>query len=223
MAQLCHSRISGLRGRPQRPQPGPRRAKLPLEPGLEPLLELQVLLVASNVTGLHRIFPLRANGSNDGPDEADAAIAAIQSVTNSAGLDPRIVFAMVMQESSGKVRPIIGDNGLSFGLMQVQNSAIPLCNDYAKNECPADVITTQIEFGVFGHEGTGSPVAPGIAYWLGAEGGDIGRALRGYNTGNVPDPNDLTNAGAATKSYVSDVANRLTGALVGAQHQATCT
>ncbi|KAL8798886.1 MAG: hypothetical protein Q9182_006316 [Xanthomendoza sp. 2 TL-2023] len=211
MAQLCHSRISGLRA-----AGSIQCYRLASDfPSPSQWVSLQSLIDTSR--------PDMVGSSNDGPDEADAAIAAIQSVSNSAGLDPRIVFAMVMQESSGKVRPIIGDNGLSFGLMQVQNPAIPLCNDYAKNECPADVITTQIEFGVFGHEGTGSPVAPGIAYWVGAEGGDIGRALRGYNTGSVPDPNDLTNAGAATKSYVSDIANRLTGALVGAQHQATCT
>ncbi|KAL8997311.1 MAG: hypothetical protein Q9169_003403 [Polycauliona sp. 2 TL-2023] len=167
--------------------------------------------------------PDMVGSSNDGPDEADAAIAAVQSVANSAGIDPRIAFAMMMQESSGKVRPIIGDYGLSYGLFQVQNPAVPLCNDYPKNECPDDVITTQVEFGIFGHKGTSAPVAPGIAYWLGAQDGNVGRALRGYNTGNVPDPSDLTNSGGATASYVSDVANRLTGALVGADHQATCS
>ncbi|KAL8864441.1 MAG: hypothetical protein Q9174_007353, partial [Haloplaca sp. 1 TL-2023] len=132
--------------------------------------------------------------SNDGPDEADAAIAAIESVAQTAGIDPRIPFALMMQESSGKVRPIIGDYGLSFGLFQVQNADIPLCDDYAKNECPESVIRTQVEYGIYGHEGTGSaPVAPGIAHWLGAEDGDVGRALRGYNTGSVDDPSDLTN------------------------------
>lgn len=149
--------------------------------------------------------------------------ASFPSSLADARLPRRIGFAMMMQESSGKVRPIIGDYGKSYGLFQAQIPGIPLCNDYAKNECPEDVITTQVEFGIFGHAGTGSPVAPGIAYWMGAQGGNVGRALRGYNTGRVPDPNDLTQAGAATKSYVSDVANRLTGALLGAKHQATCS
>ncbi|KAL8907512.1 MAG: hypothetical protein Q9171_005827 [Xanthocarpia ochracea] len=161
--------------------------------------------------------------SNSGPDEADAAIAAVQAVSQSAGLDPRIVFAVMMQESSGKVRPIVGDYGKSYGLLQAQIPGIPLCDDYSKNECPEDVITSQIKFGVFGHDGNGSPVAPGLAYWMEAQAGDVSRSLRGYNTGSVPDPNDLTKAGAATVSYVSDVANRLTGALVGAKHQATCS
>ncbi|KAL8670173.1 MAG: hypothetical protein Q9168_005270 [Polycauliona sp. 1 TL-2023] len=165
--------------------------------------------------------PDMVGSSNDGPDEADAVIAAVPSVAESAGLDPRIAFAMMMQESSGKVRPIVGDNGKSYGLFQAQIPGIPLCNDYAKNECPDDVIRTQAEFGIFGHKGTGAPVAPSIAYWIGAEDGNVGRALRGYNTGSVPDPNDLTQSGGATASYVSDVANRLTGALKGAKHQAT--
>ncbi|KAL8754342.1 MAG: hypothetical protein Q9199_004413 [Rusavskia elegans] len=197
-------------------------------------VSLQALIATSR--------PDMIGSSNDGPDEADAAIAAVQSVSESAGFDPydppnvhflprwltrriprRIGFVMMMQESSGKVRPIVGDNGKSYGLFQAQIPGIPLCNNYAKNECPEEVITTQVEFGIFGHAGTGSPVAPGIAYWMEAQAGNVGRALRGYNTGGVPDPNDLTQSGGATASYVSDVANRLTGALVGAKHQATCS
>ncbi|KAL8843803.1 MAG: hypothetical protein Q9176_001765 [Flavoplaca citrina] len=168
--------------------------------------------------------PDMIGSSKDGPDEADAVIAGVLSVADAAGLDPRIAFAMMMQESSGKVRPIIGDSGKSYGLFQAQVSGIPLCNHFAKNECPEDTITTQIEFGIFGHAGTASPpVAPGIAYWMEAEDGNVGRALRGYNTGRIPDRNDLTHAGRATLSYVSDVANRLTGALLGAKHKATCS
>ncbi|KAL8735319.1 MAG: hypothetical protein Q9166_000864 [cf. Caloplaca sp. 2 TL-2023] len=167
--------------------------------------------------------PDMIGSSNDGPDEADAAIAAVQSVSESAGLDARIAFAIMMQESAGKVRPIVGDHGKSFGLFQAQIPGIPLCDNYTKNECPTDVITSQVEFGIFGHDGTGSPVAPGFAYWMGAQGGNVGRSLRGYNTGSVPNPNDLTQAGVATPSYVSDVANRLTGALLGAKHQTTCS
>ncbi|KAI4251178.1 MAG: hypothetical protein LQ352_005015 [Teloschistes flavicans] len=169
--------------------------------------------------------PDMVGSSNDGPDEADDVIAAVQSVAQSADIDPRIPFALMMQESSGKVRPIIGDYGKSFGLFQVQIPNAALCTGYAKNECPSSVIQNMVEDGIYGHNGTGSPpVAPGIAYWLGAEGGNVGRALRGYNTGKVDDPNDLTNIpSGGTKSYVSDVANRLVGGLLGAQHQYTCT
>ncbi|KAL8702132.1 MAG: hypothetical protein Q9201_004566 [Fulgogasparrea decipioides] len=151
--------------------------------------------------------------SNDGPNEVDAIVSAVQSVAGSAGIDP-----------SGKVHPIIGDYGLSFGLFQVQIPNAALCTGYAKNECPSSVITNMVENGIYGHNGTSSPPErPGIAYWMSQEGGNVGRALRGYNTGHIDDPNDLTDINVGTKSYVSDVANRLVGGLLGATYQATCS
>lgn len=128
----------------------------------------------------------------------------------------------MLQESSGKVRPIVGDYGKSFGMFQVQIAGAALCTSYAKNTCPLSVITNMAEDGIYGHNGTGTPPqAPGIAYWLSTENGDVALAMRGYNTGSVPDRNDLTEA-TGTKSYVSDIANRLVGGLLGAQHQNTC-
>lgn len=128
----------------------------------------------------------------------------------------------MLQESSGKVRPIVGDYGKSYGLFQVQLPGVPLCTDYPVDQCPMSVITAQVENGIYGHSGTSTPPqAPGLAYWLGAQGGDVGRAVRGYNTGSVPDPNDLTQA-SGTRSYASDIANRLVGGLLGAQHMYTC-
>ncbi|KAI4188125.1 MAG: hypothetical protein LQ348_003977 [Seirophora lacunosa] len=166
--------------------------------------------------------PRMVTSSNDGPNEADNAIAAVKSVAGQAGIDPRIAFAVMMQESSGKVRPVIGDAGKSYGLFQVQRPGIPLCNTYAKNQCPKSVITSQVENGIYGHNGTSTPPqAPGLAYWMRAQGGYVGRAVRGYNTGSVPNPNDLTDA-TATRSYASDIANRLVGGLLGVQHKRTC-
>ncbi|KAI4086140.1 MAG: hypothetical protein LQ344_007819 [Seirophora lacunosa] len=166
--------------------------------------------------------PRMVTSSNDGPNEADNAIAAVKSVAGQAGIDPRIAFAVMMQESSGKVRPVIGDAGKSYGLFQVQRPGIPLCNTYAKNQCPKSVITSQVENGIYGHNGTSTPPqAPGLAYWMRAQGGHVGRAVRGYNTGSVPNPNDLTDA-TATRSYASDIANRLVGGLQGVQHKRTC-
>ena len=68
-----------------------------------------------------------------------------------------------------------------------------------------------------------APVAPGIAFWLNNQHGDVGQALRGYNTGRVPDPNDLLQTGGiGTDTYVSDVANRLVGSTVGSPRPQTC-
>ena len=141
-----------------------------------------------------------------------------------------------MQESVGFVRPGKGDNGASYGLFQVQlpSGGAATCDGTADGQCPNSTILEMVQDGVFGHAGTSTPPqAPGIAYWMKAEGGNVARALRGFNTGSVPDPNDLcdivaTNSTthqkyfAGTQSYVSDVANRLTGANVGLPHSATC-
>ena len=142
-----------------------------------------------------------------------------------------------MQESVGFVRPGEGDSGASYGLMQVQlpSGQAANCDGTAVNQCPYSTILAMIQDGVFGHAGTTNPPkAPGIGYWMTAEGGHVGRALRGYNTGSVIDPNDLCNIVATdsksgkkyfagTQSYVSDVANRLTGANAGLEHSSSCS
>lgn len=140
-----------------------------------------------------------------------------------------------MQESVGFVRPGEGDNGASHGLFQVQlpSGAAATCDGTAVNTCPYSTILEMVQDGVFGHAGTSTPQAPGIGYWVTAEGGDIAKALRGYNTGSVPDPKDLCNIVATssstgkkyfagTQTYVSDVANRLTGANAGLAHTYSC-
>ena len=140
-----------------------------------------------------------------------------------------------MQESIGFVRAGYGDGGSSSGLMQVQllSGQAASCYDTSVNECPYTTILEMVQDGVFGHAGSTNAQAPGIGYWLPAEGGDVGKALRAYNTGKIIDPNDLANIVATnptngkkyfagTQAYVTDVANRLTGARVGLPHTPTC-
>lgn len=143
---------------------------------------------------------------------------------------------MVIQESNGYVRAGFGDNGASHGLMQVQrtSSGNPAsCYGTAVNTCPYNIILEMIQDGIFGHVGSTHPQAPGIAHWLSAEGRNTARAIRGYNTGSIIDPNDLANIVATdqktgkkyfagTQSYVSDVANRMTGARGNSSHVPTC-
>lgn len=89
------------------------------------------------------------------------------------------------------------------------------------------------EDGIFGHNGTSSPpVYPGLGYQMTAEGGNTALALRSYNTGSVPDASNLTMITltdcsgnkyfAGRQTYVTDVANRLTGATLGSAHPFTC-
>lgn len=115
---------------------------------------------------------------------------------------------MVMQESGG-VLGHIGDQGKSFGLMQVQLTSEAAIN-CAPGKCTADDIISMLQQGVFGHTGTGAPVSPGIAYALAND--NIAAALRVYNTGSVVDANNLQAATrCSTSSYVSDIGNRLLG------------
>ena len=143
---------------------------------------------------------------------------------------------MVMQESVGFVRAGHGDGGASNGLMQVlqTSSGTPAsCYNAAVNACPYTTILEMIQDGVFGLAGSTNPQAPGIAYRLPVEGGDIARPIRGYNTGSTIDSNDLVHilatdptigkkCFAGTQAYVSDVANRMTGARVGLPNTPTC-
>ena len=151
----------------------------------------------------------------------------------------RIALAVVMQESIGFVRPGQGDDGASYGIFQVQLQAqyrpAAHCIGTAIDACPQANILAMAQDGIYGHNGTSTaPVVPGLGHWMSFVGGNVGQALRSYNTGSIPDPakNDLTaitltncqgqNYFAGTQTYVSDVANRLTGAVVGAPHPETC-
>ncbi len=128
-----------------------------------------------------------------------------------------------MQESTGKVRPIHGDAGKSAGIFQVQIPSPATCDGTTYGTCPLSTITTMAQEGIYGHSGTSTaPTAPGLAYLLNAEGGDVALAVRRYNTGVITDSNDLTDIATGTPAYVSDIANRLVGGLVGSPRPYTC-
>ncbi|KAI4115990.1 MAG: hypothetical protein LQ345_003511 [Seirophora villosa] len=124
-----------------------------------------------------------------------------------------LILAMVVQESGG-IGNVVGDDGKSYGLLQVQ-----LSDEAKKHEKPATCDPSgctynnylkMLQQGVYGHSGTGNPIPPGIAYWLRQN--SPGAALRGYNTGSVPDQSDYQVASPiSTESYVSDIGNRLGG------------
>ncbi|KAI4282392.1 MAG: hypothetical protein L6R35_005421 [Caloplaca aegaea] len=124
-----------------------------------------------------------------------------------------LILAMVLQESNGNGNAV-NDGGMSYGLLQVQLSEKaketeePATCD--PSGCTYDNYLKMLQQGVYGHSGTGNPIPPGIAYWLGQY--SPGAALRGYNTGSVPDESDYQVATPiSTESYVSDLGNRLGG------------
>ena len=115
-----------------------------------------------------------------------------------------------MQESGGETNSA-ADAGKSKGLMQVQTTREPPIRCEA-GSCTTENVLNMIQQGVNGQTTPGAPVAPGIGFWLGQYQASPGPALRGYNTGSVPDPAKLQIATSlSTESYVSDVANRLLG------------
>ncbi|KAI4247332.1 MAG: hypothetical protein L6R42_009669 [Xanthoria sp. 1 TBL-2021] len=156
------------------------------------------------------------NQDSLGPRSSDI-LEAIKSFTMSPtnDLDAKhfqcLILVMVTQESGGAVN-LVGDQGLSHGLLQVQlrnPDETPVTCD--PNSCTKDKIVEMLQQGVYGHSGTAPAEPPGIAFYLGTNG--PGASLRFYNTGSLTDPNDysVTPDLKSTQSYVSDIANRLSG------------
>jgi hypothetical protein len=75
----------------------------------------------------------------------------IQSVASSTGIDPRFIFAIILQESNGCVRAPTTNYGVrNPGLMQSHNGA-GTCNEATvSNPCPSSEITQMIEDGTAG-------------------------------------------------------------------------
>ena len=137
-------------------------------------------------------------------------ISAIKSVSAASTpfVPPELILAQIMQESGGDLS-LVGDSGKSIGLMQVQLQVEEPVQCFP-GQCTQQNIDDMLQQSVNGHSGPGEPVSPGIAFELQTY--DVGPALRIYNTGHLPDANNLEIAsGCSTSSYVSDVANRLLG------------
>ena len=123
-----------------------------------------------------------------------------------------------MQESGGQTHKA-GDFEKSIGLLQVQ-----LLNGETGIRCapcmPAQLLG-MIQQGVLGTTRGDGPRAPGIAFYL--QQYDVAMSLRWYNSGQVPNYNDLSvPTPYSTASYVSDVANRLLGLLPEGISSAAC-
>ncbi|KAL8850676.1 MAG: hypothetical protein Q9221_004395 [Calogaya cf. arnoldii] len=123
-----------------------------------------------------------------------------------------LILVLVAQESNGAGN-LITDGGRSHGLLQVQlrNEEKPATCD--PNTCTKDKILQMLQQGVYGHSGTAPAEDPGIAFYLRTN--SPGASLRFYNTGSLIDPNDYSATPdlRSTQSYVSDIANRLSGVL----------
>lgn len=150
-------------------------------------------------------------GADDSPAEIGAIDSAIQTVSKETSVDPRVILAIVMQESKGCVRVPTTNNGVrNPGLMQSHNGAGTCAGVPA---CPADQVLQMIRDGV-----KGTPAGPGMMGTIAqakTETNDAGsRAVyagaRIYNSGSATITN-LNDGRGSTPCYASDVANRLVG------------
>lgn len=122
-------------------------------------------------------------------------------------IDPRVILAIVMQESSGNVHVISTNNGVeNNGLMQSHNGV-----SYDPSN-PAKSILQMIKDGTLGTNGQPGG-GDGLEQTVQNFGG-LWQGIRAYNSGHVDD-SDLSDGLGSTNSYCSDVANRLMGAKSG--------
>ncbi|KAF2719125.1 hypothetical protein K431DRAFT_287008 [Polychaeton citri CBS 116435] len=150
-------------------------------------------------------------GVDENSDEENADIkSSINSVASSAGVDPRFILAIVVQESKGCVRvPTTSWSVSNPGLMQ-SHSGTGTCNSGSPvSPCPSSEIQQMINDGSDGTS-SGDGLKQLLAQCSEQDAQKYYKAARMYNSGSV-DPSGDLGAGIATHCYSSDIANRLTG------------
>ncbi|KAH8803371.1 hypothetical protein F5884DRAFT_888643 [Xylogone sp. PMI_703] len=139
---------------------------------------------------------------DSGPD-----IGCIWNAVNSAaaaiGVEERVIFCIIMQESTGNVgvgTTIDQDSTPTGGLMQCSSSpAFP-----GQHNLSQEQISSMVNAGTQHFKGNLEQ------FGNGDDAATIYQALRVYNSGSC-DSSNLSNGLGATDSYVSDIANRLQG------------
>jgi len=151
-------------------------------------------------------------------DEIENLRTAITEVADDITLDPRMILAVVMQESRGCVRVPTSFGAVSNpGLMQ-SHAGQGTCNSdgVVQVPCPFEMIEEMI---LDGSAGSSLADTFGLKFALQEAGGPAEassyyKAARIYNSGSIAFSGLLENGLGATDSYASDIANRLTGALI---------
>jgi soluble lytic murein transglycosylase-like protein len=135
----------------------------------------------------------------------------IEEAANDMGIPPDLLKSMVMKESGGDPNAV-GDNGKSYGLMQIQKETWEDFQAKNRDTLPPELRDASYE------DIKNDPklnLKAGAAMmktyhdeWMekGYSSDDAWKlALRQYNTGSVPNPDDLTEAGGATPDYVDSI------------------
>ncbi|KAJ8064838.1 hypothetical protein OCU04_007147 [Sclerotinia nivalis] len=160
-----------------------------------------------------------AFGSGDSSTQIEDMYNSILAVATASLVDPRFIFATILQESGGCVNidtstnpdPSQPDNP---GLMQ-SVGGVKFVGNSASASAQASSIHQMI---VDGTQGTTQ--GDGLVQCIN-QFGNIYEAARYYNSGEV-DKSNLNDAEGATASYVNDIANRMTGWLNAEQTFDSC-
>lgn len=142
---------------------------------------------------------------NDSFNEISSIQTSIASIANESGVDPRIILCVIMQESSGNVRV---QTTISPGPTPVRNPGLMQSHNGVEFN-PSDPNGSIFQMIKDGTEGT--PFGDGLQQCI-SRFGNVYEGLRAYNSGSVNEA-DLSDGRGATAKYVSDVANRLVGAV----------
>lgn len=148
--------------------------------------------------------------TNNSSDEILEIFTSIQTIANATGVDPRFVFAIMMEESGGCVRAPTTNGGVrNPGLLQDHNGT-GTCNENGviQNPCPSTEISQMVYDGTAGTQ-SGDGLAQCLAETNVSDVSMYYKAARIYNSGFI-DPTNL-GAGGSNHCYASDIANRLIG------------
>ncbi|EMC94288.1 hypothetical protein BAUCODRAFT_47782, partial [Baudoinia panamericana UAMH 10762] len=147
------------------------------------------------------------NTTGNSAQETQWVIDAANEFAGPSGVDRRGILAVIMQESTGRVRvnstssPGAGVN--NTGLMQAHNGAS------FNGENPQGSIRQMVKDGACGVPG---PTGGDGLQQLMARYHNFFVACRGYNSGDGGiNMSNLSDGGGATSSYCSDIANRVLG------------
>ncbi|KAF2447646.1 hypothetical protein P171DRAFT_429267 [Karstenula rhodostoma CBS 690.94] len=141
-------------------------------------------------------------GDNNTPEMIRDIYDAIQDRANASLVDHRIILATIIQETNGC--PLVPHTTSSGG---TRNPGLMQSHDgHAYDAKHSRLSILQMV-----QDGTqGTEKGWGLVDNLNTYGNPY-KAMRGYNSGYVPESGNLSEQAGATACYVSDIANRLTG------------
>lgn len=141
--------------------------------------------------------------------EQAAILHGIQKISASSLVDPRVILAVIVDESTGNINVGCTNNGVeNCGLMQSHD---PTDSSFDADH-PYRSATQMIRDGT-----QGTAAGPGLVQYLNDDpdtftttDGNLWEMFRAYNSGAI-NVDDLSDPMGATAAYVSNMANFLTG------------